>query len=120
MTQATDLAEPAFSYPEGWRRELTAIVLLKTMRDMPMACVPTSREGAKLGKPSNSELRRWLEKGSVQINGCRPKPSEIVRWPISELVYFLGSVSQTTLCACWLTYNPVKQRRIEDGYDSSH
>ncbi len=112
MTQATDQTKHPFSYPEGWRRELTALVLLKTMRDMPGACVPSSREGSCLGDPSNSELRRWLEKGSVLINGCRPKPGDIVQWPLSELVYFPGSLSQTTICACWLTYTPLDRRRL--------
>ena len=57
-------------------------------------CVPWSRE--KAGYPTNSELRRWLESGSVVINGKRPKPSDEVVFPVDGLVFFPKS-SRVTL-----------------------
>ena len=48
-------------------------------------------------QPSNSEIRRWLENGSVKINGKYPKPNDLVEFPINELVYFPESKFRTTI-----------------------
>jgi len=50
--------------------------------------LPQSREGKKVGLPSRSEIRRWLKKGSVIINGERPQPSDEIEFPIRELIFF--------------------------------
>ena len=44
-----------------------------------------------LAKASNSELRRWLEKRSVQINGLFPGPDDPVFLPIRSFVLFAKS-----------------------------
>lgn len=75
---------------------MKAFELLKSLRDRAHVC-PRSRERGKTGSPSNSEIRRWLEKGSVLINGKRPEPNDLVAFPISQLVFFPGAVSQTTI-----------------------
>ena len=59
--------------------------------------LPSSCEGDKLHDPSRSELKRWLNKGSVLINGEKPKPQDDVIFPITELVYFPNSRSRTTM-----------------------
>jgi hypothetical protein len=57
---------------------------------------PTSKEGSKLGPPSNSELRRWLDKGSVLVNGEKPKAKDSVEFPIWQLVFFPTSKKHKT------------------------
>lgn len=47
-----------------------------------------STEGDKLAKPSNKELRRWLQKGSVLVNGKILAVEDDVHWPITQLVFF--------------------------------
>jgi len=56
-----------------------------------------STEGDKLNKPSNSELKRWLMKASVIINGVRPKPWDTIEYPITELVFFPKSKYRCTV-----------------------
>ncbi len=56
-----------------------------------------SAEGDKLHYPSNSELRRWLERGSVIINGVRPKPSDEIYFPIKEFIIHPDSPNRITI-----------------------
>ncbi len=74
---------------------VTAIGFLKWLRLG--FSIPASREGKRLGPPSNGELRRWLTAGSVRINGERPKPGDIVNFPISQLIYFAGNSMVTVI-----------------------
>ena len=46
--------------------------------------------------PSNSELWRWLEKGSVQINGKLPLPKDRIDMPINQLIFFPKGKRRTT------------------------
>lgn len=84
----------------SWRylvmKTMKAIDFLKWQRDE-MFCCPHTREGRLVGKPSNGELRRWLEKGSVRVNQVRPKVGDLVRWPITDLVFFSRTKSQVTI-----------------------
>ena len=59
--------------------------------------LPASREGRLGSPPSNSELRRWLKKGSVIVNGVVVAAGNDVVLPIEELIFFRGSKSQTTM-----------------------
>ena len=52
--------------------------------------LPASCEGDKLHDPSRSELKRWLEKGSVQINGVRPRPNDEIKYPIKQFILHPG------------------------------
>ena len=61
---------------------------IEYLKSIPRGWLPQSREGKKDGEPSNSELRRWLEKGSVVINGTKPRPSDDIHLPIKELIFF--------------------------------
>ena len=42
-------------------------------------------------KASNRELWRWLERRSVEINGMRPGPRDVVPRPITSFVLFPGN-----------------------------
>jgi len=46
---------------------------------------------------SNSEKRRWLENGSVEINNAKPKPDDIITYPVTQLVFFPSSNRITML-----------------------
>jgi hypothetical protein len=76
--------------------ELTALEFLKVVRDdwrVPLH----SREGNCVSPASGSEMRRWLEKGSVLVNGTYPKPQDIVTYPITQLVLNAKSKHKCTL-----------------------
>uniref|UniRef100_A0A6M3KE05 RNA-binding S4 domain-containing protein n=1 Tax=viral metagenome TaxID=1070528 RepID=A0A6M3KE05_9ZZZZ len=61
---------------------MTAFEYLKSLPHLP---VNTERG---INPPSNSDLKRWLNKGSVIINGVKPKPEDEIEFPITELVFF--------------------------------
>lgn len=42
-------------------------------------CQFQTKEGARVGPASNSELRRWLKQGAVQINGIKIKPEDEIK-----------------------------------------
>lgn len=46
---------------------------------------------------SSSEKRRWLEAGSVLINGKFPKPDDMIDDRITELVFFPNSKNRITM-----------------------
>lgn len=48
-------------------------------------------------EPSKAELRRWLDKRSVRINGKKPLPEEIVDLPITDLCFFEKGARKTTM-----------------------
>ena len=75
---------------------MRALNWLKELRED--GFIPCSKEGAGLNPPSNSELRRWCEKGSVIINRRRVRASDIIIWPTRQLLFFSQSPrSRTTL-----------------------
>lgn len=47
-----------------------------------------SRERHHFGKASRSEMKRWCEKGCVDINGVKVKTTDRVQFPIKRLVFF--------------------------------
>ena len=71
---------------------MTAIEYLKSF-----PFLPPSAEGKQVGRPSNSELKRWLEKGSVIINGVRPKPHDELTFPITNLIFFTSGKRKCTM-----------------------
>lgn len=75
---------------------MTALELLITMRDE-WHCCPVSNEGRRM-RPSNSELRRWCQSGSVLLCGERvTDPDEAVGFPITALVLFPKGARRTTI-----------------------
>ena len=51
-------------------------------------CCFQTREGSKVGKASNNELRRWFANGAVVINGKRVAATDEITFPIESLVLF--------------------------------
>lgn len=51
-------------------------------------CCFQTREGKLAGKASNSEIKRWLQNGSVLVNGKRVRFDEELTFPIESLVLF--------------------------------
>jgi hypothetical protein len=74
---------------------MTALEYLKRLRHQPF--FPCSVEGRKTGLPSNSEIKRWLQKGSVLINGIYPKPDEPIDFPIRQLIFRAKSPNRITI-----------------------
>ena len=72
---------------------MTAFELLKHIKQE--AFLPMSTE-KPCTEASNSELRRWLEKKSVVINGEKPSFSDTILFPITELVFFPKGNRRTT------------------------
>ncbi len=77
---------------------MKAINFLKWVRDTTYCC-PHTKEGSRVGMPSNGELRRWLAKGSVTINGVKPGVGDEIDWPIKELIFFPNGEAQVTIIA---------------------
>lgn len=73
---------------------MTALELLQRLRDE-WKCVP--HDDIRRWPASNGQLRRWLNNGSVRINGTRPKPEQELTFPVTELVYFPGRARQVTV-----------------------
>ena len=46
---------------------------------------------------SNSEVRRWLSNGAVEINGNRPKAEDIIAFPVTSLIFFPNGKKRCTL-----------------------
>ncbi len=47
-----------------------------------------SREGAKRGKASSSELKRWIQNKAFIINGETVTPEELIDFPVFSVVLF--------------------------------
>ena len=66
---------------------MIAIDYLKALKYLPVVLMRgNGRE--TYGRPSNSEIYRWLKQGSVLVNGTTPKPNDSIEFPIKELVFF--------------------------------
>ena len=61
------------------------------LKDFPFLPIVLMRgKGRSLyGRPSNSELKRWLNNGSVKINGkIITSVFEEINYPITQLIFF--------------------------------
>ena len=79
---------------------MTAIEYLIRVRDIARVPLDSKEKGGK-GKPcvpaSNSEMKRWFDKGSIEINGSFPKPFDEIGNEITSLVLFSKSDNRITL-----------------------
>ena len=55
-----------------------------------------SKEGNKLEKASNSELKRWLQNGVLQLNTETVKWDELIDFPVFSIVLFPKNEKQRT------------------------
>jgi hypothetical protein len=73
---------------------MTAFAFLKYLKKE--FHLPFSTENSIKGEPSNSEIHRWLENKAVIINNESPKPEDIIKFPITSLIFFPGGTRRTT------------------------
>lgn len=64
---------------------ITAWALLRSLNEV---CHFQSREGRKVGKATNSELKRWLQNKAVLVNGEPINWDEVLDFPIFSMVLF--------------------------------
>jgi len=55
-----------------------------------------SKEGNKVAKVSNSELKRWIQNSALIINGEQVKWDELIDFPVFSIVLFPKSEKQRT------------------------
>lgn len=78
--------------------------LLKLLRDRnfcPFSAEHAGRVNGKFVLPSNSELRRWCEKGSVCVDGVKMGWQSSIPDEAVCLQFFRGSPSQCTMPLPW-------------------
>ena len=66
------------------------------MVDLHKVCQFQTKEGKKVGKASNSEIRRWLNNKVVLMNGVQVKPDDDIPEEIISLVMFPKNAAQRT------------------------
>jgi len=67
----------------------TIFQFLKEIHQICQFCsVETPTRDGRVHHPSNSELRRWIEQGSLLINNEKCKPDEILDFPLISVVLF--------------------------------
>lgn len=64
---------------------MTAIQFLCNLHQV---CSFQTREGKKVGKASNSELRRWIQNKAFLINGESVDVNEEIDFPVFSVVLF--------------------------------
>jgi len=56
-----------------------------------------SREFKDCRVASKSERRRWLESKAVIINGQPMGPDDVMKWPVTSLIFFPSSNNKVTM-----------------------
>jgi hypothetical protein len=64
------------------------MVPLEYLKQLHEVCQFQTREGQKVGKASNGELKRWIINGALRINGERVKLDDVMDYPIMSVVLF--------------------------------
>lgn len=75
--------------------DYTAFDIIKHIGVVPMSI--ETNQGEPPRYPTNAEIKRWLDHKAVQVNGQRPKSTDIVEFPIWELVFFPKAAKRTTV-----------------------
>lgn len=70
---------------------------LSYMISLHAVCVFQTREGARVGPASNSEMRRWLKNGVLRINGKVIGWDEVIDYPIHSVTLFTKKNKVTLL-----------------------
>lgn len=58
------------------------------LRSLHEVCHFQTREGAKVGRASTSELKRWIDNGALLINGERAASRELLDFPVFSVTLF--------------------------------
>ena len=61
---------------------------LEYLRSLHEVCQFQTREGARVGLASNSELRRWLKQGVVVVNGAKLREDDKLPYPVQSMYMF--------------------------------
>jgi len=64
------------------------ITALEVLTELHKTCCFQTREGKKVGKASNSELRRWIKNGAVIVNGKKAIFGDPIQYPITSFLLF--------------------------------
>lgn len=67
------------------------------LRSLQAICHFQTREGKKVGRASNSELKRWLQNGVALVNGERLEWDEPVDFQVHSMSLFSGEKKITLL-----------------------
>ena len=78
-------------------RTVTAFEFLKDFPFLPVAIERGKNRGLHYGRPSNSEIKRWLKSRSVIINGVTPLFDDEINFLVLELVFFPNGKRRTTM-----------------------
>lgn len=69
----------------GINKPLTAWDWLKSLHEI---CHFQTKEGKKVGKATNSELKRWIQNKALIINGEVVEWNELIDFPIFSVALF--------------------------------
>lgn len=61
---------------------------LSTLLSLHEVCHFQTKEGRKVGRASNSEIRRWIQNKAVLFNGESVELNEEIDFPVFSLVLF--------------------------------
>ena len=64
---------------------LTALDFLRSLHEV---CHFQTREGRKVGRASNSELKRWIQNKALVVNAEKVDWDELIDFPIISVVLF--------------------------------
>ena len=56
--------------------------------DLHKVCQFQTKEGKKVGRASNSELKRWIQNSALHINGARVAPDDLIPVEMVSVVLF--------------------------------
>ena len=73
------------------------MISLEFLKEMNQVIYGFHSKERPLQKASNSEMKRWLEKGSIEINGKFPTWNEEIEFPITSFVLFSKTKSRITI-----------------------
>ena len=72
---------------------MKALAFLLSLHEV---CSFQTKEGAKVGRASNSELKRWLQNRAVQINGEPVAWDEPIDFIVNSVVLFPNNMERRT------------------------
>jgi len=75
---------------------MNTLTFLVTLRDETGCCPFNNRQGLA----TNSDLRRWINEGSITFNGERLQWNDEVQFPLTDLVFFPKSAKKRITLGC--------------------
>lgn len=96
MDQTTKITSNVLITQSSWDSDQawTGLSYLLSLHEV---CVFQTREGARVGPASNSEMRRWLKNSVLRINGKVIGWDEVIDYPIHSVTLFSKANKVTLL-----------------------